>query len=82
MTGVSKSSNDFRWNIFLSTGDQSKVGDWQNQVVTMIGPPFKVALIKHSYVELAVRGIFYTIGIELLSKEGKSILKVGSFNGT
>ena len=40
ITGVSKSRDKYdRFNIFISTGEQSKVHDWQNQTVAMIAKP-------------------------------------------
>jgi len=55
------------------------VGDWQNQVVKMIDPESKVAVIRMSYLILDHYGrAAYTKGFEFLNKQGKSILKVGT----
>jgi hypothetical protein len=36
ITGASSTVGNGRCNIFLSTGEQSKVADWQDQTVAMI----------------------------------------------
>ena len=40
-----------------------------------------MAQIRHSYYEDSDEGYFVTVGIEFLNKEGKSLLKVGNFDG-
>ncbi len=76
------STDEFcRFNIFISTGEQSKVHDLKKQTVTMIVKPSKVSEIK-LYLRFVSDEIgFYTNGFEFLNKEGRTVLLVGDSAG-
>ena len=50
ISGISESTDgDLRVNIFISTGEQSKIADWEDQTVTMYEQQSKVAKIRLHY---------------------------------
>ena len=52
ISGISQSTDGDlydRVNIFVSTGEQSKIADWEDQTVTMIEQQSKVAKIRLHY---------------------------------
>ena len=82
ITGGFRSTDGFcRFNIFISTGEQSKVHDWKKQTVTLIAKPSKVSEIKlyHRFVSDEIS--FFTNGFEFLNKEGRTVLLVGNSAG-
>jgi len=65
-------------NIFISTGECSKVSDWTKQTVIMIEQPQRIALIRIcNFEDEEFVGATMTCGFEFLNKEGRSILRVG-----
>ena len=79
VSGFSCNSTYGRFNVLLSTGDHSKVADWNFQKRTMVDKSSKVAqILVYFNNSTAYPGSKITPAFEFLDNYGKSLLKVGS----